>query len=95
VTGPVVMDVAAGPVGGAASCCAELYRDVHRIGRNEIKIIGDDRQVSPAWLVYREATWPGQYSVGFVEPGDERSTLIHRRFSRHPHAPGTSWWTAA
>jgi hypothetical protein len=82
VTGPVVVDVAGGPMGGAARYRAEVYRYLDRIGRDDVMVIGDDRQVSPAWLVRREATRGGGTrrvalnNVSFVGAGAERWTLV-------------------
>ena len=56
----VLVDVAGGPMGGAARYRTEVYRHLARTGRSDVKIIGTERRVDPAWLLRREAARPTQ-----------------------------------
>jgi glycosyltransferase involved in cell wall biosynthesis len=78
----VIVDVAGGPFGGAARFRDEVYRYLARSGREDVKVIGDERRVDPGWLLRREAARPvgarrvALNNVGFVSPGGERWTLV-------------------
>ncbi len=78
----VTVDVAGGPIGGAARFRFELYQYLERSGRTDVRVIGADRRVDPAWLVRRElahsaaARRVALNNVGFVMPGGERWTLL-------------------
>jgi hypothetical protein len=78
----VTVDVAGGPIGGAARFRDELYGYVRRTGRRDIAIIGARRRVDPIWLLRREVARVGGTrrvalnNVGFVSPGGERWTLL-------------------
>lgn len=82
MTAAVIVDVAGGPMGGAARYRAEIYRYLARARREDVKVIGASRRVDPAWLLRREATKPikarrvALNNVSFVSPGGERWTLI-------------------
>jgi glycosyltransferase involved in cell wall biosynthesis len=76
------VDVAGGPMGGAARFRTELYGYLERTGRQDIRIIGAKRRLDSAWLVRREmlgrirARRVALNNVGFVTPGGERWTLL-------------------
>jgi glycosyltransferase involved in cell wall biosynthesis len=78
----VTVDVAGGPMGGAARFRLELFSYLKRTGRNDVGIIGDRRQLDPGWLVHREIIGYSRFrrvalnNVGFVIPGGERWTLL-------------------
>jgi glycosyltransferase involved in cell wall biosynthesis len=78
----VTVDVAGGPMGGAARYRAEFYRYLTRSARADVRVIGTDRRVSPLWLMRREISVPPRHrrialnNVGFVGPGGERWTLL-------------------
>jgi hypothetical protein len=82
MTAAVVVDVAGGPMGGAARYRAEVYRYLAGAGREDVKVIGADRRVDPGWLVRREAVRSAGVrrvalnNVSFVSPGGERWTLV-------------------
>ncbi len=82
MTAGVIIDVAGGPFGGAARFRAEVYRYLARAERDDVKVIGAQRRVDPAWLVRREMARPSAArrvalnNVGFVTPGGERWTLV-------------------
>lgn len=82
MTAAVTVDVAGGLDGGAARYRFELYRHLSRTGREDINIIGAERQITPSWLLRREATWPirgrriALTNVGFITPGGERWTKL-------------------
>ncbi len=82
MTPAVTIDVAGGPLGGAQRYRRELYRYLERSPRADIKIIGARRQLSPGWLLGREAAAVRRSrrvalnNVGFVIPGGERWTLL-------------------
>ena len=69
-------------MGGAARFRAELYRYLARTGRKDVKIIGAERRLDPAWLLRRELTGSARArrvalnNVGFIVPGGERWTLL-------------------
>ncbi|MEP7022791.1 MAG: glycosyltransferase [Actinomycetota bacterium] len=78
----VTIDVAGGPMGGAARFRAELYRYLDDTGRADVRVIGAERRVGPSWLVRREVLTSARTrrvalnNVGFVRPGGERWTLV-------------------
>ncbi len=78
----VTVDAAGGQVGGAARLRSELSRYLSRVDRSDVHVIGMARQVSPAWLIRREAAMPQRgrrvslNNVSFVASGTERWTLL-------------------
>jgi glycosyltransferase involved in cell wall biosynthesis len=82
MTYAVLVDVAGGPMGGAARFRDELYLYLTRTGRKDVKVIGSERRVDPTWLLHREALGSVRVrrvslnNVGFVAPGGERWTLL-------------------
>jgi hypothetical protein len=78
----VTVDVAGGPMGGAARFRLELYKYLKDTGRKDIGIIGANRRLDPAWLMRREMVGHSRArrvalnNVGFVAPGGERWTLL-------------------
>lgn len=78
----VTVDVAGGPMGGAARFRVELYNYLERTGRKDVGIIGAERRLDPAWLMRREIAGNSKSrrvalnNVGFVAPGGERWTLL-------------------
>ena len=82
MTADVTVDVAGGPFGGAARFRSELYRYLERTGRRDVRIIGTERRLDPAWLLRRELAGATRVrrvalnNVGFIAPGGERWTLL-------------------
>lgn len=82
MTAAVIVDVAGGPMGGAARFRDELGEYLARTGREDVRIIGSRRQVGLCWLLRRELNgWAGSRrvalnNVGFVAPGGQRWTLL-------------------
>jgi glycosyltransferase involved in cell wall biosynthesis len=82
MTATVTVDVAGGPMGGAARYRAELYRYLTRSKRQDVRVIGDKRRIAPGWLLHREIAKPTRgrrvavNNVSFVAPGSERWTLL-------------------
>ena len=78
----VTVDVAGGPMGGAARFRLEFYNYLEGTGRKDIGIIGANRRLDPAWLMRREMVGHSRArrvalnNVGFVAPGGERWTLL-------------------
>src|ERR1700730_5633040 len=78
----VIVDAAGGPTRGAARFKVELHRYIARSGREDVQIIGAQRQLDPAWLVRRELAMPTRRrrvalnNVSFVSPGSERWALL-------------------
>jgi hypothetical protein len=78
----VTVDVAGGPMGGAARFRNEFYDYLKRTGRQDVEIIGAKRRVDPAWLLRREVARRARArrvalnNVGFISPGGERWTLL-------------------
>ena len=78
----VIVDVAGGPMGGAARYRDELYRHLSRTGREDVRVIGTRRYVRAKWLVLRELVRPARgrrvalNNVSFVGAGSERWTLL-------------------
>jgi hypothetical protein len=60
----------------------ELYRYLDRSKRDDIKLIGMNRQIDPAWLLRREVAGPVRgrrvalNNVSFVSPGGEKWTRL-------------------
>jgi hypothetical protein len=69
-------------MGGAARFRAEFDGFLRRSARDDIKVIGMRRNLSPSWLAAREAVAAGGgrrvalNNVGFLTPGGERWTLL-------------------
>jgi hypothetical protein len=82
VTTAVTIDIAGGQLGGAARYATEVHGYLRRSARDDIKVIGLRRRLSPAWLAVREATAARRgrrvalNNVGFFTPGGERWTLV-------------------
>ena len=82
MTAEVIVDVAGGPMGGAARFREELHGYLARTGRADVKIIGSQRRVRPGWLLRRELSGRARSrrvalnNVGFVTPGGQRWTLM-------------------
>ncbi|MHB1593655.1 MAG: glycosyltransferase [Streptosporangiaceae bacterium] len=78
----VIVDAAGGQIGGAARYRGELLQYLHRTRREDVRVIGAERRISPAWLLRREAIGPARNrrvavnNVSFVSPGSERWTLL-------------------
>lgn len=78
----VTVDVAGGPIGGAARFRKEFYQYLGRTGDAGIKVIGSHQRVTPAWLLRREilGSVKGRRvalnNVGFILPGGEHWTLL-------------------
>jgi len=77
-----IVDVAGGPIGGAARFRLELYRFLERGTRDDVQVIGAKRRVSPSWLLRRELARPANTrrvalnNISFIAPGCERWTLL-------------------
>jgi hypothetical protein len=82
VTSTIFVDAAGATIGGGARFRLELYQYLARAGREDVKLIGVDRRIDPAWLLRREAARPTQgrrvalNNVSFVTPGGERWTRL-------------------
>ena len=82
MTAAVTVDVAGGPMGGAARFRDELYRYLERSARKDVQVIGADRRLDASWLLRREVARAGRErvvalnNVGFVAPGGARWTLL-------------------
>src|ERR1700691_3497335 len=82
MTATVTVDVAGGPMGGAARYRAELYRYLARSNRQDVRVIGNERRIDPGWLVRREIaklTRGRRIAVNNVRlstPASERWTLL-------------------
>jgi glycosyltransferase involved in cell wall biosynthesis len=82
VTTTVFVDAAGGTIGGGARFRVELYQYLKRTGRKDVKLIGMNRQIDPAWLLRREVSRPVRgrivalNNVSFVTPGGERWTRL-------------------
>jgi hypothetical protein len=76
------VDMAGGSIGGAARFHSEVRRYLERSARDDIKVIGAQRRLSPVWLAVRETVAVRRSrrialnNVGFLTPGGERWTLI-------------------
>lgn len=81
----VTVDIAGGQLGGAARYGSEIYDYLDRSGRDDVKVIGRRRRLTPAWLAVREAAAARRgrrvalNNVGFFTPGGERWTLVANR----------------
>ena len=82
MTATVTIDLAGGPAGGAARYRNEVCAYLKRSGRQDVKLIGMQRRLGPAWLLGREAAATRRSrrvalnNVGFFAPGGERWTLV-------------------
>jgi glycosyltransferase involved in cell wall biosynthesis len=82
MTATVFVDAAGGVIGGGARFRVELYRYLDRSKREDIKLIGVNRQIDPAWLLRRELAGPVRgrrvalNNVSFVSPGGEKWTRL-------------------
>jgi hypothetical protein len=78
----VTIDIAGGQVGGAARYSTEVLNYLERSARNDVKVIGLRRRLTPTWLAVREAAAVRRgrrvalNNVGFFTPGGERWTLV-------------------
>lgn len=78
----VTIDIAGGQVGGAARYSTEVLDYLRRSARDDVKVIGLRRRLTPAWLAVREAAAVRRSrrvalnNVGFFTPGGERWTLV-------------------
>jgi hypothetical protein len=78
----VIVDVAGGPMGGAARFRDEFFNYLDRTGRRDVQVIGARRHLDPAWMLRRELAQPAGTrrvslnNVGFISPGGERWTLL-------------------
>ena len=78
----VTIDLAGGQMGGAGRYRAELHRHLERWPRDDVRLIGARRHLTPAWLAAREASAARRSrrialnNVGFLTPGGERWTLL-------------------
>ncbi len=76
------VDMAGGSIGGAARFHSEVRGYLERSARDDIKVIGARRRLSPVWLAVREAVAVRRSrrvalnNVGFLTPGGERWTLV-------------------
>jgi glycosyltransferase involved in cell wall biosynthesis len=81
LTVTATVDVAGGPMGGAARFRAELYRYLETTGRADVRVVGAGKRLTASWLLQREAIRSGirrvaLNNVSFVAPGGERWTLL-------------------
>jgi glycosyltransferase involved in cell wall biosynthesis len=82
MTFPVTVDAAGGQVGGAARFRTELYRYLDQTGRHDVRVVGAEHQIHPAWLARREVAFRSRgrrislNNVSFVTPGSQRWTLL-------------------
>ena len=82
MTTAVTIDLAGGHLGGAARYRSELAGYLERRARQDIKVIGVRRNLTPSWLAAREASAVRRSrrialnNVGFLTPGGERWTLL-------------------
>jgi hypothetical protein len=78
----IVVDVAGGEEGGAARFRGEFDRYLAGSGRADVRVIGRQRRLTPAWLARRElAALGGDRKVAlnnaaFVGPGGARVTVM-------------------
>ena len=78
----VTMDLAGGQAGGAGRYRAEVRDYLERRRRDDVRVIGAGRRLTPAWLAVREAAAARRgrrvavNNVGFLAPGGERWTLL-------------------
>jgi glycosyltransferase involved in cell wall biosynthesis len=82
MTAGVIVDAAGGRAGGAARFRVELIRYLARTQREDVRVIGAERRVDPAWLIRREVVVSAKKrrialnNVSFVTPGGARWTLL-------------------
>jgi len=82
MTTTVYVDAAGALIGGGARFRVELYRYLDRSNRTDIKLIGRNRRIDPAWLVRREMAAPVRgrrvalNNVSFISPGGEKWTRL-------------------
>lgn len=82
MTTTVFVDAAGGVIGGGARFRVELYSYLDRSKRQDVKLIGVNRRIDPAWLLRREVAGPirgrrvALNNVSFVSPGGERWTRL-------------------
>jgi hypothetical protein len=82
LTTAVTIDLAGGQLGGAARYRTELRGYLERRRREDVRMIGARRNLTPAWLAAREASALRRgrrvalNNVGFIAPGGERWTLL-------------------
>jgi glycosyltransferase involved in cell wall biosynthesis len=78
----VTIDIAGGQVGGAARYGTEVLNYLQRSARDDVRVIGLRRRLTPTWLAVREAAAVRRgrrvalNNVGFFTPGGERWTLV-------------------
>jgi hypothetical protein len=78
----VTIDIAGGQVGGAARYSTEVLNYLQRSARDDVRVIGLRRRLTPTWLAVREAAAVRRSrrvalnNVGFFTPGGERWTLV-------------------
>ena len=78
----VTVDVAGGQMGGAARFRSEFYDYLARTQRADVRVVGAERRLDPAWLLRRETPRSALSrrvalnNVGFIAPGGERWTLL-------------------
>jgi hypothetical protein len=78
----VTIDIAGGQVGGAARYSTEVLNYLQRSARDDVRVIGLRRRLTPTWLAVREAAAVRRgrrvalNNVGFFTPGGERWTLV-------------------
>jgi len=78
----VTIDAAGGQAGGAGRFRVEIDSYLRRYRRDDVKVIGALRSLTPAWLAAREAAAARSSrrialnNVGFLTPGGERWTLL-------------------
>ena len=78
----ITIDLAGGHIGGAARFRAEVRGYLERSAREDIRVIGAGRNLTPGWLAAREAAAVRSgrrvalNDVGFLTPGGERWTLL-------------------
>jgi hypothetical protein len=82
VKAAVTVDAAGGQAGGAARFRDEVLGYLRRSGRDDVRVIGRRRRLTPGWLAAREAAAArggrrvALNNVGFLTPGGERWTLL-------------------
>ncbi len=78
----IVVDVAGAVMGGAAKLASELRAYLLRSQRTDVRLIGQDRQLTPTWLPRREVLAAGGSrmvalnNVSFVGPGGSRRVVL-------------------
>ncbi|WP_250281198.1 glycosyltransferase [Frankia sp. CiP1_Cm_nod2] len=82
-TGTVLVDCAGARMGGARRLLLELESYLVDNRRPDVRVIGRDQPVSPAWLIQRERPWRHRRvvslnNVGFVVTPARRWLLLHQ-----------------